>query len=143
MPACADGLRPEPIRFGATTAEVEAALEGRCASGFETRPIEPPFLPRVEDRQVQVDCDGLDFLGEPRWVEFVVGDDRLQMVWLMVDEDDEGRVIAALREAHGEPSHRSEDYVAFHQARVAWRFEPPEVLYYAPELDDWILGSFE
>lgn len=50
---------------------------------------------------------------------------------------------AALTEAYGPPSHQNDDYVAFTQARTAWRFEPPEVLFYAPVLDEWVMPSFE
>ncbi len=71
---------PSVFKWEASAAEIEALLEGRYVNGFVNRPIDPPFLPNVEDRQVQIDCDGFDFFGAPRWIEFVIGDDRLQMV---------------------------------------------------------------
>lgn len=129
-----DALRPEMIRWGASAAEIEAALEGKCAKGFVNRPIEPPFLPVVKDRQVQIDCDGLDFLGAPRWAEFVIGDDRLQMVWIMVEEKDRETAIKALAVAYGPPSSTNSDYIAFSKGWAAWREQPPEILFYAPEL---------
>lgn len=131
-------LRPKMIRWGASAAEMEAALEGKCEKGFVTRPIDPPFLPVVETIQVQIDCDGLEFLDGPRWAEFVIGDDRLQMVWIMIDKAEEEDAIAALETAYGPETSRNADFVAFLPARAAWRFEPTEVLYYAPELDDWL-----
>lgn len=136
--AGADPLRPDVIRWGASAAEIEAALEGKCANGFVNRPIDPPFLPDVKGNQVQIDCDGFEFLGAPRWTEFVIGDDRLQMVWIMVEAGDKEKAIATLTEAYGAPTHRPDGYVAFMEANAAWRDEPPEVLYYADELEDWL-----
>lgn len=138
---CAAGdhaLKPQIIQWGASASDVEIALEGKCGKGFVNRAIDPPFLPDVEARQVQIDCDGFDFMGAPRWAEFVIGDDRLQMVWIMVDAEDQKKIVAALSEAYGEPSGKNDMFIAFVQNRAAWRHEPPEVLFYAPELDDWI-----
>lgn len=129
--------KPAEIRWGATTAEVEASLRGLCAKGFRTRPIEPPFLPAVKSRQVQVDCDGYVFMGAPRWAEFVIGDDRLQMVWIMVDPGDQEPIVAAMTRAYGAPDRVNDKYIAFTSAKTAWRHKPAEVLFYAPELSAW------
>ena len=134
-PAAADGFRPDLIRWGATTAEMEAALQGKCAKGYNIRPINPPFLEDIKDRQLQIDCDGLQFMGAPRWTEFVIGDGRLKMVWLMVKAEDQDAVVEAMTRAYGPPSSRNSTYIAFAQARAAWRFKPAEILFYAPELD--------
>ncbi len=142
-PAAAETFAmPDLIRWGATTAELEQALAGKCANGLSTRPIEPPFLPVVESKQVQIDCDGFEFMGAPRWVEFVIGDDRLQMVWLMVEDEDQEMIVAAMTAAYGEPSGENAKYIAYAQKRAAWRFVPAEVLFYAEELDSWIEPSF-
>ncbi|MEZ5893565.1 MAG: hypothetical protein R3C58_10570 [Parvularculaceae bacterium] len=138
-----DALRPDVIRWGATTAELETALAGKCAKGFVTRPIDPPFLPTGPAKQVQIDCDGLDFLGAPRWTEFVIGDDRLQMVWVMVDAADKEKTIKALKDAYGAPSHETPMFIAFTQGRAAWREEPAEVLFYGEELDAPMRGWFD
>jgi len=130
-----DDFRPDVIRWGATTAEMEAALQGKCAKGYKIRPINPPFLEDIKDRQLQIDCDGLQFMGAPRWTEFVIGDGRLKMVWLMVKPEDQDAVVAAMTKAYGPPSSRNSTYIAFAQARAAWRFKPAEILFYAPELD--------
>lgn len=142
-PAAGDPLKPEIIRFGASAAAIEAGLDGKCANGFVNRPIDPPFLPAVATKQVQVDCNGFDFMGAPRWTEFVIGDDRLQMVWIMVQPEDQEKIVAALAEAYGEPSHSNADYIAFTQANAAWRFKPAEVLFYEEALEGWLLPDFE
>ena len=135
---CAAELKPAVIQWGVSAEKIRAAVTGSCQKGALERPIKPPFLPKVNTAQVQVDCSGFPFLGAPRWAEFVVGDDRLQMVWIMLGEADKDAAIAALTEAYGPPSSRNEKYVAFKQGRAAWRHSPPEVLFYAPELDAWI-----
>ncbi len=127
--ACAraqdDQPSPAVIQWGASQAQMEKALANVCVNGFKTRPIDPPFLPYVETAQVQIDCDGFDFMGAPRWTEFVIGDDRLQMVWIMVEADEQETIVAALNEAYGAPSGRNGGYIAFAQNRAAWRHQPP------------------
>lgn len=126
--------QPTPIRFGATVAETDRALSGLCGSQ-RTRRVDPPFLPNVQTQQLQTDCDGFQFFGRPRHVEFVFRDDRLVMVWLMVDPQETERFIAALSDAYGTSTHRNQNYIAFEQVRVAWRFHPAEILFYSQELD--------
>jgi hypothetical protein len=138
-----DALLPDVIKWGASAAEVETALEGKCANGFINRPIDPPFLPNNPVKQVQIDCDGLEFLGAPRWTEFVIGDDRLQMVWIMVEADDKLAAIEALKDAYGAPSHETPMFVAFTQNRAAWREEPPEFLFYSKELAEPMSAWFD
>jgi hypothetical protein len=135
--------KPDVVRWGATTAELETALQGKCAKGFVVRPIKPPFLPVVKERQVQLDCNGFMFMGKPRWTEFVIGDDRLQMVWIMVDAAEQDAIVKAMAAAHGAPDRKNDKYVAFTHVRTAWRNKPPEVLFYAPELDGWARPWFD
>ncbi len=138
-----DPLLPDVIKWGASAADIEASLDGKCANGFVNRPIDPPFLPNGPAIQVQIDCDGLDFLGAPRWAEFVIGDDRLQMIWVMVDAEDKAKVVATLKQSYGAPSHDTEMFIAFTQSRTAWREEPPEVLFYSEELAPMMEAWFE
>jgi len=74
---------PAAVHFGASLAETLAAVTPVCPK-VDVRRINPPFLDVIKDRQMQIDCDGLIFQGKPRHVEFVIGDDRLGMIWLMV-----------------------------------------------------------
>lgn len=137
-----DVALPEFVDWGASAAEVQQALDGKCADGLNLREIDPPFLPNVEDQQLQIDCAGIDFFGAPRFAEFVIGDDRLQMVWVMVSPEDEDSATAAMREAYGQPSAESEMFLAFEDARTAWRAEPPEFLFYSPELAEGMSAWF-
>lgn len=133
--------RPHQIRFGDTLDEIRASLEGQCES-MRVRRIEPPFLANVRVRQMQIDCDGYDFRGGERHVEFVFRDDRLAMVWLMVNRDETQAMIDAMTGAYGAPTGRNSAYVAFEGARAAWRFEPAEILFWAPELDEDVRPDF-
>ena len=138
-----DAFMPDVIKWGASAAEMEAALEGKCANGFVNRSIDSPFLPNNPAKQVQIDCDGFDFMDAPRWVEFVIGDDRLQMVWVMVEAEDKAAAIQALKDAYGAPSHNTPMFVAFTQNRAAWREDPPEFLFYGEELDEPMRNWFD
>jgi hypothetical protein len=126
--------RPAVIRFGASIAEVERALEGKCTEQ-QLRTDDPIFLPNVRERQSQIDCGGFQFLGQGRHVEFVFRDGRLMMVWLMVTDAETQTMIDAMTRAYGAPTARNADYVTFERNRAAWRYRPAEILFWAEELD--------
>ncbi len=126
--------RPPAFRFGADTAHVEHDATRLC-SEWRLRPIDRPFLPNVQRQQTQIDCEGFEFLGKGRHVEFVIRDDRLVMVWLMVEDGETSAMIDLMTRAYGAPTGRNASYVAFERDRAAWRFEPAEILFWAPELD--------
>jgi hypothetical protein len=127
---------PEALRWGAPAAEVQRALAARCTR-LRDRPIAPPFLTGVR-RQRQIDCENFPFFGRGRHAEFVFGDDRLAMVWIMVSAEDRRSILAAMAAAYGPPSHRAGGFVAFVEHRTAWRDDPPELLFYAPgEAAEW------
>jgi len=125
--------RPAVIRFGATVAEMQAVLKGICAT-MRTRRIDPPFLPNVADRQMQIDCDGFPFLGKPRWAEFVIGDDSLEMVWIMMGPGEDDAILNVMTAAYGPPTRRNQKYDAFTRARAALRHDRHEVLFYSDKL---------
>src|SRR5262249_39261960 len=119
-----------------------AALAGKCRK-MTTRRVDPPFLPNVKDKQFQIDCDGFDYFGKPRWSEFVIRDDALEMVWIMVTAGEQEAIVAAMTKAYGAPTHRNADYIAFVGQRTAWRFKPAEVLFYSQALAPDFLIDFE
>ena len=128
-----DVTAPDAMEFGASVDGMTERLAGMCSEA-NLRTIDPPFLPDVQEIQQQIDCEGFDFMGEPRLAEFVFRDDALQMVWILVDADDQERIIAAMRESYGEEGLAVAGVIAFPEQRTAWRFEPPEVLFYSEEL---------
>jgi hypothetical protein len=126
--------RPAVIRFGASIAEVERALEGQCTQR-RLRTDDPVFLPNVRERQSQLDCKGFQFFGQGRHLEFVFRDGRLMMVWLIVTDAEASTMIDAMTRAYGAPTERNADYVTFERDRAAWRYRPAEILFWAEELD--------
>ena len=133
--------KPDVMRWGATTAALESQLKPLCPK-LRTRKIDPPFLDDVKTEQLQIDCDGMRFLGKGRHVEFVIRDGRLVMAWLMVDPSDAERMIAAMKRAYGSPTAVNALYIAFEKNRAAWRHRPAEILFYAPELKATVASWF-
>ena len=133
--------RPDAIRWGASTAELQRDLAPLCPK-LVTRKIDPPFLPDVRTEQLQIDCDGFQFRGRERHVEFVIRDGRLVMAWLMVEPSEGPAIIDDMKAALGPPTGENADYVAFESHRTAWRHKPAEILFYAPELDKDMAPDF-
>jgi len=125
--------RPEVIKFGARTADLHKTLAPLCAR-MRTRKIDPPFLDDVKIEQLQIDCDGFQFRGRGRHVEFVIRDGRLVMVWLMVDEDESSAIVRDMIQAYGQPTGRNARYIAFEGGRAAWRHKPAEILFYGADV---------
>jgi hypothetical protein len=137
------GMRPAVIRYGATLKEIEEAVAPLCTKTINTRRIEPPFLPNVKTRQMQVDCDGFLFVGKPRWAEFVFRDDLLEMVWIMTTPEEELAIREAMTGIYGAPSDENALYVAFTQGRIALRRKPAEVLFYSEGVAGHMEGKFK
>ena len=125
--------RPDVIRWGASTEELQHALAPTCKT-LVTRKIDPPFLRSVRTEQLQIDCGGFPFRYRGRHVEFVIRDGRLVMVWLMVEPSEQEAIVRDMRAALGRPSATNGRYIAWEQHRTAWRFKPAEILFYSPEL---------
>lgn len=139
----ANAFKPGVIRYGATVAETESALAGKCKT-MKTRRINPPFLIMrdIKDKQMQIDCDGFEFSGKPRWAEFVFADDSLEMVWILTDAADETSFLKTMTDAYGAPTQRNDKFVAFAVGRAALRLDRPEVLFYSEKLAPRILPWF-
>ena len=127
----AEPFMPGVIHWGASTAEMQRVLAGKC-SPMNTRPIVPPFLDNTKV-QMQIDCEKFRFFGKPRHAEFVIGDDRLKMVWIMTGADEDNALRAAMIAEYGPPDHRNRRYDAFVAHRAALRLDRHEVLFYAPD----------
>ena len=127
----AEPFMPGVIHWGASTADVQRALAGKC-SPMNTRPIVPPFLDNTK-MQTQIDCENFSFRGKPRHAEFVIGDDRLKMVWIMTGADEDDALRTAMIAEYGLPDHRNRRYDAFLAHRAALRLDRHEVLFYAPD----------
>lgn len=121
---------PPWLRWEANQSEVEA-LAARLCTRHRTREISPPFLTNVRI-QTQVDCEGVEFWGGRRRAEFVIGDGRLEMVWILIEPAELGRAGAAMAAAYGPPTARREEISGHPAHRTALRGEPAEILFYSP-----------
>ncbi|QLC22048.1 hypothetical protein HFP51_07555 [Parasphingopyxis sp. CP4] len=134
--AANDVTIPDVVEFGASLETMTERLSDHCPE-WNIRTIDPPFMPDVQEIQQQLDCNGFAYMGEPRFAEFVFRDGVLEMIWMMVDADDEDRIIAAMRAAYEteglyfEGSEQAPRIIGFQDHNTAWRFEPPEVLFYS------------
>jgi hypothetical protein len=127
----AEAFMPGVIHWGASTATMQAVLAGKCAP-MNTRPVVPPFLDNTKV-QMQIDCENFQFRGKPRHAEFVIGDDRLKMVWIMTGADEDNALRAAMIAEYGTPDRGNQHYDAFVAHRAALRLDRHEVLFYAPD----------
>ena len=84
---------------------------------------------------MQIDCDGLEFRGQPRWTEFVFRDDSLVMVWILTTAEEEPEILAAMSAVYGVPSHSGANWFGFVDHMAAVRRDKPEVLFYSQALD--------
>ena len=133
---------PAAVHFGASLAETQAAVGPVCPK-LNVRRIDPPFLDAIKDRQMQIDCDGLIFQGKPRHVEFVVGDDRLGMIWLMVEPAEEAAVVEALAKIYGPAERPNPKFWTFPGHRAAFRRDKAEILYFGAERTGDVAPDFK
>lgn len=122
--------QPRWLRWGASERQI-AAQAARLCTRYTTRQINPPFLTNVRTQR-QIDCEGLRFWGGARRAEFVIGDDRLEMVWILIEPAELDRAAAAMRTAYGRPTASRESITGFPGQRTALRREPAELLFYSP-----------
>ncbi|MEO0441867.1 MAG: hypothetical protein AAF067_13460 [Pseudomonadota bacterium] len=125
--------KPEVITFGSSVADMQDRLASLCTT-ITVRTFDPPRMPIAKTSHQQIDCQGFAFMGELRLAEFVFADDQLQLVWILVDADDQDRTIDAMRKAYGSQGLENSMAIAFPEYRTAWRFEPAEVLFYSQDV---------
>ena len=128
-PAMVEPFMPGVIRWGASTAEMQAVLKGKCER-MVVRKVDPPFLDNTKT-QTQIDCEGFIFRGKPRHSEFVIGDEQLKLVWIMTAPDEDAELRGAMIAEYGAPDQRNKTYDAFVAHRAALRLDRHEVLFYA------------
>ena len=122
--------KPDVIEFGQSVADAAEALKPFCDTQ-EIREFTPPRIPIAETSHSQIDCRGFWFMGEHRVAEFVFADDGLVLVWVLVDADDQDRILTQMRQQYDSDGIDVDVAIAFPENGTAWRFEPPEVLYYS------------
>ena len=110
LAACAndepDVSKPAAFEFGATVAQIDSNLEGECEAKT-LREITPPQIPGATLHQ-QIDCQGFEYFGDKRLAELVFGDDKLLLVWVLVNEEDLDPMDEAFTGKFGDPAFKSD-----------------------------------
>jgi len=120
-----EGL-PTFLRYGASIEELKSELESQC------HPMQVqesnPWLPNKPKQQTQVNCFNVNYLGFPRKMELVFGDDKLELVWILSAEEEEKRIRDQLVGHFGLASSINDKWETFNGGKVYLRKDKPEVL---------------
>jgi len=119
----------EVIAFESSVSDMQSALEGQCSS-VDVRTIEPSPIPDVTDYR-QIDCRGFFYFGGERLAEFVFLNDRLMLVWILVEPDEIDALEDAFVDQLGQPDITSNTIKLFTEHNAGVRRDVPEALYYA------------
>lgn len=140
LAACAndepDVSTPEAFEFGASVVQIEANLEGLCDTQ-NLREISPPQIPGSALHQ-QIDCQGFEYFGDKRLAELVFGDDKLLLVWVLVNEDELDAMDEVFSDRFGDPTFKSDTIALYENGFSAVRRDVPEALYYSPDIADLV-----
>lgn len=123
------GLVPSFLKMGATFEELQASLEAN--STFTLKEVLDGSDPNA---QYQINCFGVNYLGFPRKAEARFGDDKLNVVWILLGKAEEDRVRQALIKQYGPAIYKDEVWEVFHNWQVALRKDKPEVLLMEQEI---------
>jgi len=117
---------PDILKFGSTLKALKPIFEESC------NPLEivetDIWLENHPKKQIQVNCFNYNFLGFPRKIEAVFGDDILELAWILTAKQEEKRVKNALIEIYGKVQGSNENWDVFHEGKVYLRKDKPEVL---------------
>ena len=117
------GLIPAFLQMGATFEDLEAPFEAN--STFTLRQDLDGSDPNA---QYQINCFGVNYLGFPRKAEARFGDDKLNVVWILLGKAEEDRVRQALIKQYGPPIFTDDIWEVYNNWQVAHRKDKPEVL---------------
>jgi len=121
-----DAKFPPVLRFGSTLKNLKPIFEKHCI------PLEiietDVWLENHPNKQIQVNCFNYNFLGFPRKIEAIFGDDILELAWILTTKQEESRIKDALIDIYGRTYESSEHWDVFYDGRVYLRKDKPEVL---------------
>ena len=117
------GQVPAFLKMGASFDELEAQLEANSSFTFkqELDGSDP-------NAQYQINCFGVNYLGFPRKAEARFGDDKLNVVWILLGKGEEDRVRQALIKQYGPPIFKDDIWEVYNNWQVAQRKDKPEIL---------------
>lgn len=119
---------PPQVRPGESIETLRAEIEAVCPV-VQVREIEPPSLPTEPQTQTQINCFGYETAGFERKIEYVFGDGRLVLAWILTGRGEGDRLEAAMDAAYGEPDFAGESFRFYDGGAAALRFDKPEILF--------------
>ncbi|MBI1391533.1 MAG: hypothetical protein GC152_02215 [Alphaproteobacteria bacterium] len=128
------------MSFGASVSDMQVALADDCTT-IALREVDVA-IPGIA-RQEQIDCRGFDYFGAPRLAEFVFGDGRLMIAWILVETPELDALEAAFTAQYGAPTHKTPMLAAYADDQAVVRRDTPEAGFYAPALDAPYRGFFD
>ena len=137
-----DVARPQVFAFGSTVAAMQARLAPLCAS-LRLKVVLPMTGPLAKESQQQIDCDGFVYAGQPREVELVFQDDRLDLVWILIPEAEREAMIEAFNAHYGAPSLQISFGTIYLQVNAAVRRQPSEVMFASPRQAQAMLAQLQ
>ena len=124
-----NGLVPAFLQMGASFEDLEASFESNSTFTFkqELDGSDP-------NAQYQINCFGVNYLGFPRKAEARFGDDKLNVVWILLGKAEEDRVRQALIKQYGPPIFTDDIWEVYNNWQVAQRKDKPEILLMTQEI---------
>jgi len=124
---------PPQIRPGESIETLRAEIEAACPV-TQVREIDPPSLPTQPATQTQINCFGYETAGFERKIEYVFGDGRLVLAWILTGRGEADRLETAMDAAYGAPDFAGADFRFYDGGAAALRFDKPEILIVQREL---------
>ena len=123
------GLVPAFLQMGASYEELKDPFKANSSFTFkqELDGSDP-------NAQYQINCFGVNYLGFPRKAEARFGDDKLNVVWILLGKAEEDRVRQALIKQYGPPIFTDDVWEIFNNWQVALRKDKPEILLMTQEI---------
>jgi len=123
------GLIPAFLQMGATFEDLQASLEANSTFTFKQ-----DLDGSDPNAQYQINIFGVNYLGFPRKAEARFGDDKLNVVWILLGKAEEDRVRQALIKQYGRPIFTDDIWEVYNKWQVAQRKDKPEILLMEQEI---------
>ncbi len=123
------GLVPAFLQMGAAFEDLAASLEANSSFTFKQ-----DLDGSDPNAQYQINCFGVNYLGFPRKAEARFGDDKLNVVWILLGKAEEDRVRQALIKQYGPPIFIDDVWEVYNNWQVAQRKDKPEILLMEQEI---------
>jgi hypothetical protein len=123
------GLIPAFLQMGTPYKDLQSSFDANS-----TFTLKQDLDGSDPNAQYQVNCFGVNYLGFPRKAEARFGDDKLNVVWILLGKAEEDRVRQALIKQYGPPIFKDDIWEVYNNWQVAQRKDKPEVLLMTQEI---------